>query len=130
MRQSENTVQQQLVKLLESYCRPDVYWFAVPNGEWRFPRTAQRLKLQGVRPGAPDLVFIVRGKFHGLELKREGGRVSNSQQETGDMITIAGGYYHVCHGLREAIKYLNDCDVFTAGLKFTFCDKEAIVGRR
>lgn len=122
----ENAIQQQVVRVLQSYCRPEVCWFAVPNGEWRFPKTAQRLKLQGVRPGAPDLVFIVGGVFHGVEIKRETGRVSISQDIMGNEIVNAGGHYHVCHGVHEAIKCLTEIGVFTPGVKFTFRDMPPI----
>jgi VRR-NUC domain len=115
--QTENNVQQQVARLLESYCRPEVAWFAVPNGEWRFPRSARRLKLQGVRAGAPDLVLCVRGRFHGIELKRERGRTSDAQEEMRDEIERAGGSYHLCRGLIEAIQCLKDLGVFIPGIR-------------
>ena len=51
------------------------------NGEHRDKRTAAKLRAMGVRPGWPDLVLISPdGRFHGLEFKRKGGRLSEPQQ--------------------------------------------------
>jgi hypothetical protein len=119
---TENQIQQQLTRLLESYCRPDVTWFAVPNGEWRFPKTAARLKAQGVRPGAPDLVLVIDGKFYGVEVKSEKGRSSEAQVAMGQLIERSGGNYIVCYGLISTVEYLSRISVFAPGVKFTFRD--------
>jgi hypothetical protein len=126
---TENSIQQKVVELLHHFCRPDVAWFAVPNGEWRYPKTATRLKLQGVRPGAPDLVLCVRGWFHGIEIKRDKGRVSDAQIDMGEEISRANGGYHVCHGLRETVRCLLDLHVFMPEVHFTFDDKEGVTTR-
>lgn len=59
--------------------------FHVPNGGWRAPATAARLKAQGVKSGVPDLFLpVARCGYHGLwiELKRrEGGKVSPKQSD-------------------------------------------------
>jgi len=55
---------------------------AIPNGDWRGPRVAQKLKAEGVLPGIPDLCLPVpRGGYHGmyLELKCAGGTVKPDQ---------------------------------------------------
>lgn len=47
--------------------------FAIPNGGYRRPQEAARMKLQGTKAGVPDMFLPVpRGEFHGLfiELKR------------------------------------------------------------
>lgn len=65
---------------------PELRWlFCVPNGGARSPRTAARLKAEGVRRGVPDLALPVpRGGYAGLwiELKRPGRHsVSPEQRE-------------------------------------------------
>lgn len=46
--------------------------FAVPNGELREPRVAERLRKEGVRPGVPDLFLLVpRGQYHGLVIEQK-----------------------------------------------------------
>ena len=43
---------------------------AVPNGGLRHPRTAARLKAEGVRAGVPDILWpYACGKYHGLALE-------------------------------------------------------------
>jgi hypothetical protein len=114
---SENEIQQQVVVALQGYCRPDVLWFAVPNGEWRFPKTAARLKAQGVRAGAPDLVVLVSGHMHGIEIKSDSGRLANTQQAFGQEIVRAGGSYHVCFGVEETVACLLKLGVFVPAVK-------------
>lgn len=59
--------------------------FAIPNGGHRHIATASRLKLEGVKPGVPDLFLsVARRGFHGLyiEMKRiKGGSVSKEQKQ-------------------------------------------------
>jgi hypothetical protein len=127
---TENAIQQQVVILLQSYCRPGVCWFAVPNGEWRFPKTAARLKAQGVRAGAPDLVVVVRGRFHGIEIKRDTGRMSVAQARFAIELGRADGGYHVCRGLRETILCLVELTVFKPELNFTFRESGVTVNAK
>lgn len=76
--------------------------FHIPNGGSRDPREAHNLKLQGVRPGVPDICLPVpRGGFHGLfiELKRrKGGTVSEDQRGWIDALTRQGYRATVCRG--------------------------------
>jgi hypothetical protein len=81
--------------------------YAVPNGEYRHPATAGRLKAQGVRPGTPDLALPVarRGK-HALyiEMKRKGGKASPAQISTIDLLRYYGNSAVVCVGAQDAIE--------------------------
>lgn len=109
---SEAALQTHICKLLNAYGRQDICWFAVPNGEKRSPKTAARLKQQGVRPGASDLCFIIDGTFHGLELKTETGRMSQAQEQFQENTNRAGGLYCCAYGLNEAIAMLIDISAF------------------
>lgn len=56
-------------------------WWHVPNGGHRYPATAARMKLMGVRPGVPDLAFILPGGRSGfIELKAGRGTLSDNQK--------------------------------------------------
>lgn len=81
-------------------------FFAIPNGEFRFKRTAMRLKAQGVSPGVPDL-FIPHSSqdFHGLfiEMKRtKGGVLSDHQKKWIAYLKEKGYRVEVCKGFEEA----------------------------
>ena len=59
--------------------------FAIPNGGKRGIATAARLKLEGVKPGVPDLMLpVARQGFHGLfiEMKRTKGSSVSREQKT------------------------------------------------
>lgn len=57
---------------------------AIPNGSSRHPAEAQRLRLEGVRAGIPDLFLpAARAGYHGLylETKAPEGSLSDAQRE-------------------------------------------------
>ena len=55
-------------------------WTHFPAGEARDVRTGARLKRMGLRAGWPDFVMVAPGgRFHGLELKREGEQLTEAQ---------------------------------------------------
>ena len=92
--------------------------FHIPNGGWRAPATAAKLKAQGVKPGVPDLFLpVARGGFHGLwiEMKRRsGGKVSPNQRDWIMELTYQHYRAEVCQGAEEACdliyKYLTECE--------------------
>lgn len=86
-------------------------WFAVPNGGYRNPIEAHILKTTGVRAGVSDLIFIKpgSGRVYALELKTEKGRATNGQIEFVEAVNATGGEARICHGLDEAIRWLEDC---------------------
>jgi hypothetical protein len=90
---------------------PTRLMFAVPNGGYRRPREAARMKLAGVKSGVPDIFLPVpRGEFHGLfiELKRpivkgEARPVVSPEQKHWLKELDAQGYMAtVCYGWIEA----------------------------
>jgi VRR-NUC domain len=82
--------------------------FHVPNGGWRSPIEAAILKGQGVRPGVPDLIVIRDGLPFGLELKAQGGRLSDAQAEALEAMRAAGADVGVTHGLDAALAWLTE----------------------
>ena len=80
--------------------------FHIPNGGSRNKIEAHNLRLQGVRPGVPDICLPVpRPPYHGLyiELKRrKGGKVSDEQRAWIYCLNRYGYRAVVCKGWDEA----------------------------
>lgn len=78
----------------------------IPNGGSRNPIEARKLKAQGVRAGAPDLICIGReGRVAWLEVKRPGYRpsdVKGSQHEMHDMLRARGHFVAIVTSQDEA----------------------------
>ena len=85
---------------------------AIPNGSYRKPLEAIRLKREGVKPGMTDLMLLMpRGGFHGLciEMKRaDGGVVSPVQKKMHALLVEQGYMISVCAGSDQAYKALED----------------------
>jgi len=79
--------------------------FAIPNGGHRHKATAGKLKAEGVRSGVPDMCLPVPvGGHHGLyiEIKAQGGRVSDVQKEWIAALRAQGYRAEVCVGADAA----------------------------
>lgn len=85
--------------------------FAIPNGGHRHKAVATKQKMEGQRPGVPDLCLpIPAGGYHGLfiELKRvKGGRVSPEQKDWMAFLSSQGYRAEVCNGAAEAIAVID-----------------------
>lgn len=83
--------------------------FAIPNGGARNVIVARKLKAEGVKPGVPDLFLPVpRGSWHGLfiEMKAEGGRLSDLQEQWRVGLQQQGYRVAVCYGSHAALDVL------------------------
>lgn len=116
---SEAALQQQLVKLLNAYARPDIVWFAIPNGELRNYKTGVKLKQAGLRAGASDLFFVIEGRAHAVELKTEIGTLSGKQLAFREDLERAGGFFHSAFGLDQALGVLKGLNAFRPGVSFS-----------
>jgi len=91
--------------------RPETLIFAVPNGGYRSPQTAARLKVEGVIPGIPDLC-VPRGPGGlpiWIEMKRsKGGKLSAAQRSVIDYLRAAGHSVIVAHGCDDAIRQVTE----------------------
>ena len=87
---------------------PELAWlYHIPNGGKRDPKTAARLKAEGVKAGVPDLCLPVPRKgFHGLyiELKDVPTSCKATPAQLGWLAGLSAlGYStHVCHGWEAA----------------------------
>ena len=77
------------------------------NGVRVSPSMRSRLRLQGLRPGVPDIDLpVARNGHHGLkiELKRvKGGQVSPEQKRMHTQLVEQGYRVEVCKGWKEAV---------------------------
>ncbi len=86
----------------------------IPNGGKRAKTTAIRLKMEGVKPGVPDVMLPVpRGIYHGLyiELKAGKNKTTEKQDKWLSNLKQQGYYTAVCYGWESAsevlLKYLS-----------------------
>ena len=88
----------------------------IPNGGSRNAREAHNLRMQGVKPGIPDIFLpVARGGWHGLYIemkRRNGGRLSDEQAAMLEALREQGYCAWVCKGANDAIdlitEYLSD----------------------
>lgn len=107
----EHELQKAVVQHLMLLCNPMVFWCSIPNGGKRGKRTAAKMKAEGQRPGSPDLLFIIGGRAHGLELKvayanGKKNYASAVQRDVRMLWEAAGGRYAVVVGIDEALTEL------------------------
>jgi hypothetical protein len=105
--QPERTLQVALVEHLTWRASPDVWFSHFPGGGRRNVIDGANLKRMGVRPGTPDLLFVVGGRLYGLELKNGSkGRLSDTQVETHAAMRRAGAVIGTAGTVDEALDLL------------------------
>lgn len=108
---SEHRLQTALCDYLMLAARPELHWFAIPNGEKRHIRVAQRLKNEGVRRGTPDLCFMLPGGRVGwLEMKAAKGSLSPEQKAFRDKASFLGHSWAMARSIDEALAFLTEID--------------------
>ena len=102
---SERQIQIQCVSWFRArYPEASSVFMAIPNGGIRNAWTAKNLRDEGVLSGAPDLLLLIPKKGYAslcIEMKKPGGRVSDSQKA---FRTAAEGFlnkYVVCYSFEE-----------------------------
>ena len=78
--------------------------FAIPNGGRRDAITGAKLKDEGVIAGVSDLIFLKANRFYGslcIEMKKPGGRQSESQKTFEEAVRAFKGKYVICYSLEE-----------------------------
>jgi hypothetical protein len=102
-RKMEELLQRSVVELLALYAGRGLLAFAhVPNGEYRTPGVAGRLKAMGTIPGVPDLLVWLPGSMSfGIELKAGRGRLSADQVQWHSTLSSLGHRVYVCRSIDE-----------------------------
>lgn len=111
----EDEIHKAVVRHLTLLGNPACYWFHVPNGGSRNAAEAKKLKAMGTRAGVADLVLVIAGKTHFLELKKHGGRMSDAQKLAQSQVRMAGAVYAVAVGLDAAISQLREWGAILGG---------------
>jgi hypothetical protein len=109
---SERQIQIRCVSWFRArYPEASKVFFAIPNGSARNPWTAKNLKDEGVLSGAPDLVLLVpRNGYASLciEMKKAGGRQSESQRAFEEAAKAYKNKYVVCYSVEEFQRVCED----------------------
>lgn len=86
---------------------PNVLIFHIPNGGYRRPSEAARLKAMGVVPGVPDLFIPEWNLF--IEMKKEkGGILSNVQKSVIKHLQCVNYSVNIAHGHKQAINQITN----------------------
>lgn len=103
----EHKLQCSVIDYLDAFGRPDLFWFAVPNGDFRHVNTALRLKAEGVKPGVADICILKPyGRCAWLELKAKRGSLSDHQVGFATRCTNLGHDWGTAKTLDEAVELL------------------------
>lgn len=109
---SERQLQETVVTLLRFKAAPGVMFLAIPNGIPASARIGAAFKRQGMRAGAGDLLLIVDGRAHFLELKVVKGRQSPEQKAFELECGLCGIPYRLARSFSEAETILTEWGAF------------------
>lgn len=97
----EDVLQIQIARFLK-IAAPDLLWWHTPNGGTRRIGEARKFQDMGVRPGVPDMTFILPGGLVGfIELKAGRNRLEPSQKAFAEAAIKAGAAWQMCRSLEE-----------------------------
>jgi len=103
----EDWLQSQLVRWMNLI---GLFHFSVPNGGYRHPITAKRMKATGQVAGIPDLVIpIPFDEYHCtfLEVKRKGQYPTPTQRDIHKKLKSLGNYVAIIHSIDELIAFIS-----------------------
>lgn len=106
MKRPEQEIQKAVLVHLKVRGVPSILYFHVPSGGYRRPIEAAIFTSLGAIPGIPDLIIIKAGHCFALELKAEGGRLSDNQNVVLAKLKDCGATCAVAFGLDAALAQL------------------------
>ena len=80
---------------------PTVEWTALDLANAPSLRAAQIRRARGAKPGWPDLLIAYGGRVHGIELKTDSGRLTDSQTVMFPRLERAGIPIAICRSIAE-----------------------------
>ena len=115
--QSESEIQIQIVELLKRVLKGDVLWTFFPAGEAGGGRGGKvrgaRLNRMGLQPGWPDLQFLHKGRYFGMEVKTKTGRLSQSQRRMHSLLEEQGVSVAVVRSINDVLERCNEWQLLT-----------------
>jgi hypothetical protein len=124
--QSESEIQIQIVELLKTVLKGDVLWTFFPAGEAGGGRGGKvrgaRLKRMGLHPGWPDLQFLYKGRYFGMEVKTKTGRLSQSQRRMHSLLEEQGVSVAVVRSINDVLERCNEWKLLTRTAAVSSCN--------
>lgn len=108
----EHSIQAALVMNVRNTARDDVIWHSIPNAAKRGYGTVNALQAEGMIAGVPDLLFVIDGLAHYLEMKKPGGSLSIAQLGFHARCVRSGVPWEVADNLAAALNILTEWKVF------------------
>jgi hypothetical protein len=102
----EQQIQRAVLEHLAWRAMPGVWWCHYPAGGWRSPIEAAIFKSLGVIAGVPDILIVHYGQLYALELKAQGGRLTDVQSDIQAAMRRAGAIVATARGLDDALGQL------------------------
>lgn len=103
----EDILQMQVVRYLR-IAAPNLLFFHCPNGGTRRIGEARKFKDMGVRPGVPDMTFVLPGGLVAfIELKAGKNGLEASQKEFAAQAAENGAAWAVCRSLEDVQRTLS-----------------------
>ena len=103
----ESDIHRAVVQHLTARGARDCVWFHPANGGWRHHVEAARFVGLGVKPGVSDLILLLGGLFHALEIKAHAkSKVSKAQKKFVADVRNAGGRAEIGFGLDDCLYIL------------------------
>ena len=106
MKRPEQQIHCAVVRHLQTRGSPGMVFLHPANGGARSAIEGAMFKKMGVRAGASDLLLFHRKEAFALELKADGGRLSESQRDFQEDFRNAGFLATHAEGLDEALRVL------------------------
>jgi hypothetical protein len=114
---TEHQLQASLCEYLDRALRPELDYFAIPNGGARHIRVAMKLKAEGAKRGVPDIaIMLPEGRIAWLELKIKGGYLSADQKAFRDKAISLDHAWGMARTLDEAEVFLAAIGVLKSGI--------------
>tara|TARA_Y100000114_G_C11699666_1_gene297801 strand:+ start:96 stop:449 length:354 start_codon:yes stop_codon:yes gene_type:complete len=104
-REPEFLLQSAIFACIKEILHPDVLITCFPSGGGGRVRGA-KLKKMGLASGYPDLQLLHKGRYYGLEVKTEKGRLSPAQSELHKRLELQGAKVAVVRSEKDAIEQI------------------------